>query len=219
MRRASPAAHARQWRGALARRVAFLVVPAFLTMLLGACAATPVDVAQESIVGGSRETGYPAVYFMYRLDGAACTAALISPRVVLTARHCVAGSRGGAATPGTFRLYVGTDSRSFTAEYRVSRVEIIPGSTDDISDGRAQDVALLVLSSPARETPYEIARDARPSSLVGAGDSTAVGFGQTPSGGSGVKMRTSATVTDVYSGLIFVDPTVCSGDSLSLIHI
>jgi MYXO-CTERM domain-containing protein len=190
---------------------------ALLTLGLGAsalgCAATPADSAEEAIVGGTRETGFPAVYFMYRLDGAACTAALISPRVVLTARHCVVnGSGTGTAPASYFRLYRGTDQRSFTAEYRVSRVEIIPGSSDDIGDGRAQDVALLVLSAPAAETPYEIARDRTPGAIVGM-TSTAVGFGQTPSGNSGVKYRVATTVTDVYSGLLFVDPTVCSGDS------
>ena len=179
----------------------------------GGCAAGPVDVAEEAIVGGTRETGFSAVYFMYRLDGAACTAALISPRVVLTARHCVANSSGSGAAPASyFRLYRGTDQRTFSAEYRVSRVEILPGSTSDIGDGRAQDVALLVLSAPAAETPFEIARDRSPGSIVGM-DSTAVGFGQTPSGNSGVKYRVPTTVNEVYGGLLFVDPTVCSGDS------
>jgi hypothetical protein len=41
---------------------------------------------QHFIVGGSVERGFPAVYFLYRLDGAACTAALISPRVVQIGR-------------------------------------------------------------------------------------------------------------------------------------
>lgn len=179
----------------------------------GGCAPAPIDVAQESIVGGARETGYPAVYFMYRLDGAACTAALISPRVVLTARHCVAASRGsGAAPPNMFRLYVGTDERTFTAEYRVSRVEIIPGSTSSIGDGRGQDLALLVLTAPAAETPYDIAREATGGSIVGM-QSTAVGFGQRPGGGSGTKYRVATTATEAYQSLIFVAPTVCSGDS------
>ncbi len=187
---------------------------ALLACLVGACAASPVDVARESIVDGTRETGLPAVYFMYRTDGSTCTAALVSPRVVLTARHCVAARTGrGAAAPSTFRLYAGTDERSFTAEYRVSRVEIIPGSTGDINDGRAEDIALLILPSPARETPLEIARDAHPRTLVGAGASTAVGFGRTPSGDSGVKLRADATVTAVSAGLIYVDPVICPGDS------
>jgi hypothetical protein len=40
-----------------------------------------------------------------------------------------------------------------------------------------------------------------------------VGFGEIPSGSSGVKYRVSTSVNEAYSGLLFVDPTVCSGDS------
>lgn len=185
-----------------------------LTALGGlGCMAAPVDVSTESIVGGARETAYPSVYFMYRLDGAACTAALISPRVVLTARHCVVNSAGtAAASPSLFRLYRGTDERTFDAEYRVSRVEIIPGSTDDLMNGRAEDVALLVLASASPDAPYDIARERTAGSITGE-ESMAVGFGQRPSGGSGTKYRVATTVTQYYQGLIFVDPTVCSGDS------
>ncbi len=184
-----------------------------LAIGVSGCAAGPVDVATESIVGGARETGFPAVYFLYRLDGAACTAALISPRVVLTARHCVVNSSGSAAaSPSLFRLYVGTDDRTFSAEYRVSRVEIIPGSTDDIGDGRATDLGLLVLAAPARETPYDIARESSGGSIARM-DSTAVGFGERPTGASGTKYRVTTQVTAVGRGLLFVDPTVCSGDS------
>jgi V8-like Glu-specific endopeptidase len=193
------------------KTVSALLASTALGAGLVGCAPTPADVARLGIVDGTRETGAPAVYFMYRLDGAACTAALISPRVVLTARHCVAAG-AGAAPASYFRLYVGSDQRSFSAEYRVSRVEIIPGSSGSIGDGRAQDVALLVLSAPARETPLEIARERSPGSLVGT-DVTAIGFGQTPSGSSGAKLRTTARVEAYEGGLVFVDPAVCSGDS------
>jgi MYXO-CTERM domain-containing protein len=186
-------------------------VAALASVLAAGCAPSPIDVSRTEIVDGTRENGYQSVYFMYRLDGAACTAALISPRVVLTARHCVA-SGSGAAPASYFRLYRGTDTRTFDAEYRVSRVEIIPGSSSSIGDGRAQDVALLVLSAPSPDTPYEISRDRSPGSLVGM-DVTAIGFGQTPSGSSGVKLRTTARVQGYEGGLVFVDPAVCQGDS------
>ena len=193
--------------------VARSIAGAALVAGLAGCAASPVDVTTESIVGGERETGSRSVYFMYRLDGAACTAALISPRVVLTARHCVVNSAGtGTARASSFRLYRGTDERSFDAEYRVSRVEIIPGSTDNIGDGRATDLGLLVLATPATDTPYEIQRERTGGSILSM-DSTAVGFGQRPSGSSGTKYRVTTQVTGVMGGLIFVDPTVCSGDS------
>jgi len=195
---------------ARARRLLLLALGA--SLFASACAAEPAG-RDESIVGGSIERGYPAVYFMYRLDGAACTAALISPRVVLTARHCVVDSSDRPASASLFRLYAGTDSRSFYAEYRVSRVEIVPGSTgSDTNRGRATDIALLVLSSPASETPYELARSTDGDNLLGE-SSTSVGFGQTPSGVSGVKYRVASMVTGYDFGFIFVAPAVCQGDS------
>ncbi len=193
---------------------ALLALVALASLAHSACAAgDPSAWSEEAIVGGERDAGSPAVFLLYRLDGAACTASLISPRVVLTARHCVAATRGsGTAAPSLFRLYVGSDERSFTAEYRVSRVEIIPGSTSDVGDGRAADLGLLVLSAPAAETPIDIARDARPASIVGQ-TSTAIGFGERPDSSSGTKYRVTTSVTDAYEGLLFVAPTVCSGDS------
>lgn len=199
----------------LAKRVlGSLAVATALSLGVSGCMSEEAAFRDEPIVGGTLESGYPAVYLMYRVDGASCTAALISPRVVLTARHCVVTSSGRVATPGAFRLYAGTTPRSFYAEYRVSRVEIIPGSTGEIADGSAGDLALLVLSAPAEETPYGLARETDGDDLLGV-DSTSVGFGQTPSGGSGAKYRVTSRVNgyDARYGLIGVDPAVCQGDS------
>src|SRR5690606_9852007 len=61
-----------------------------LALSFAACAAPPADLGAtgQPIVDGTPETGRPAVVYLYRLDGAACTGAIIAPRVVLTANHC-----------------------------------------------------------------------------------------------------------------------------------
>lgn len=173
--------------------------------LAGCVAAGDVGASEQTIVNGTVETGRPAVVYMYRFDGAACTGAIIAPQVVLTADHCVEG-----ASARSIRVYVGSSRGSFTSEHRVSEVRQIPGG-GGIGIGQPNDVALLVLSAPAGEEPMEIARDA-PTRLRGT-TVTAVGFGQTPSGGSGTKLTTTTTVEDVGGGFIFVEPAVCSGDS------
>ncbi len=189
-----------------------------LAALFGCAPPPSTSVVEAPIVAGVRETGYPAVYFLLhnsRRGGSSCTAALISPHVVLTARHCIVNDAGTAAdSPDAFSLYRGTDRRSFgpPGGYTVVRAEIIPGSTPSISNGRATDVGILILADAADETPIPLARDTAPSTLIGM-TGVAVGFGQQPDGNAGIKMRAMAPVMDVAGGIIYVDPTVCSGDS------
>ena len=182
-----------------------------LTLLaLGCAAGDPVfDGSSQPIVDGELESGYPEVVFLYNISGAACTATIISPRVVLTAKHCVQDGRNSRAAPASnFRVFVGRSARSATAQYLVSEVRPVPGRWD-LQDG--SDVAVLILSSPAAEAPREVSFD-NPSSIVGQ-SFTAVGYGQTPSGGSGTKYSTEKLVRFVRNGFVFVSPAVCSGDS------
>ena len=185
-------------------------------LALGGCA---VDVASSTgsevgstapaIVNGTRELGHPEVVLLYRLDGAACTGAIIAPRVVLTAFHCVQGRTGGVAAASSFRVYVGLSQRQLNAEYRVTSVRPVPDAVSDFQT--PNDVALLVLAQDADVTPLEVGRGS-PFDLLGQ-TSTAIGFGETPSGFAGVKYSVSTQVSEYFSGFLFVPPTVCQGDS------
>lgn len=174
-------------------------------LLLAGCAASESDVGAGSapIVGGMPEPGRPEVVYVFRRDGAACTGAIIAPRVVLTADHCVAG-----APASSFRVYIGSSTREFTAEHAVRAVRRLPNGG---LDSGANDVAALVLAVPAEVPPLGIAR-VPPDRLVGS-EVTAVGYGLTPAGRSGTKYTTTARVEEVDAGFIFVEPAVCSGDS------
>jgi uncharacterized protein (TIGR03382 family) len=168
------------------------------------------DSQESAIVDGVREDGYPEVMFLYNAAvGSACTATLISPRVVLTAKHCVQlGNAAQAAPASNFRLFVGGDSRRPRAQYLVSEVLPVPGSWS-INTRDAADVALLILPAPAAETP----RQMEFGSPRGLATFTAIGYGQTPAGTSGTKMRVEKNVEGTDSGLIYVEGSVCSGDS------
>jgi V8-like Glu-specific endopeptidase len=179
----------------------------------GCMAAEDATAHEEDIVGGTLDSGDPSVFMMLRSDGYSCSAELISPHVVLTARHCVVNQAMTVeANPSIFSIYVGRDFRTFTNRYRVSAVRIIPGSTSDISSGAGEDIGLLILTTAATETPYTVSRE-RPSMLRGQ-TVTAIGFGQTPTNmNGGQKFRTTGMVSMVQGDIIFVNPTLCEGDS------
>jgi V8-like Glu-specific endopeptidase len=181
--------------------------------LLSSCA---LDATADSfggihapIAGGVRETGYPSVVFLYITTGAACTASIIAPRVVLTAKHCVRdGTRNQAGAPSTFQVYVGNSYRDITAMYNVSEVRTAPGSWD-IQDG--SDIALLMLSSAATQPPIAYSRE--PANRLNGATVTAIGYGELPDGSSGTKYRVQTTDQGTDGNFMFVDPSVCSGDS------
>lgn len=184
----------------------------WVALLLAWSGCANVDDAgslESGIVDGTLENGYPEVVFLYNRVGAACTATIVAPRLALTAKHCVENpNRSGTAAPASdLRVYVGTRPGG-GASYGVAEVRPAPGRWD-LRD--ASDVAVLILATPARETPREMSFDP-PNTLVGQ-MFTAVGYGQTPSGGSGTKYSTVKRVRQYDGSFIYVDPAVCSGDS------
>lgn len=185
---------------------------------LAGCAAEPLGVSELPIVGGTRG-GNPSVLWLYNAsEGGLCTASLIAPRVVLTAKHCV--QRSGAAGPSSASaIIVGTgDVAGRGSTYRALSVYTTPGVwTEGGRTGLSGalvgvDVAVVVLSTEVTGLePIPLLRES-PRTLTGQ-MFTAVGFGQIPSGSSGVKYTVTGRVQGVDSNLIYVGAVTCQGDS------
>ena len=179
-----------------------------LALLIGCAPGVAVD--REPIVGGSADDGDSSVYFLNDSLGT-CTSSLVSPHVVLTARHCLVGEDDVMVSPSSVLISVGTGP-SFTASYHASALYTIEGATTlSIAAGAPDDLGLVVLTEAAVETPLVMDFES-PSSFVGQ-SLTSIGFGRTPDGTVGIKRTVTTHVSSFQLGLFWTPPSVCPGDS------
>jgi V8-like Glu-specific endopeptidase len=190
---------------------------------LGACAPPGLDdplVSRriDAIVGGE-PGGLDSVVAVQNLrSGGLCSGSLIAPQVVLTAKHCVQeDSAPEPLEPRFLRIGIGPDIRSFRQTVSVTEVFTTDGSWTQRGSLRSLigiDVAAIVLAEvPEDVEPLEIFRDDY-QDLAGE-NVTAIGYGQTPGGGAGVKYTAQSVIrnVDTEDDLILVGPLTCRGDS------
>jgi secreted trypsin-like serine protease len=120
--------------------------------LPGTAAAEPT--AQASIVGGHAGSiaEFPFLSFIEAQEGKhgfACTGAVVAPRVVLTAAHCVENLDRGGLTPATqYALATGvTSPEEAKAEniFHVAEAHVFPGFDPGTLHG---DAGILILDHP-----------------------------------------------------------------------
>src|SRR5215472_10860622 len=194
-----------------------------LGLLLASCDPTfslPNDEHRERLVGGTVDTGDPAVGLMRArtspTEGAYCTGTLIAPTVFLTAAHCT-----DFATPSIpFDVYFGSDFRQASASDWLPAIEthFNPQYNGNLPD-QGHDCGVLILRDPVTTTPpIPYNRDPLSTSLRGHAVRL-VGYGLNDGNamtGLGVKRELTTTIVDVEPAVISVgDPThtTCQGDS------
>jgi len=196
----------------------FLLLFTATALALGACAPGELGRAELPIVGGTRG-GNPSVLWIYDArSGGLCTASLIAPRVVLTAKHCVQHSGESAPSAASSFIIGSGDVAGRGTTYRAQSVYTTPGVWTEGGrtglDGAlvGVDVAVIVLSREVTDlVPIPILRTA-PTGISGR-PYTAVGFGQIPSGSAGVKYTVQGSIEGVDRSLIYVGAFTCQGDS------
>lgn len=177
----------------------------------------------DSIVGGTADDDSGTVLLTHLDYGFLCSATVIAPALVVTAKHCVMFPKNGVDTPlpgDRFIVGIGSSFESLTSEIRSTKIDWIgaPGDTSvqaAVDDGT--DVALVHLSKPVPKgtTIHSVKFDYR----AEVGDPiTIVGYGMDGKNGAGSSGRRLAATDEVVgftpTGIVETQGKgACHGDS------
>ncbi len=185
--------------------------------LLAGCADSPTEKrskAESPLIGGTITTDDPAVVaLVFSGPNSFCTGTVISPRVILTAAHCIdmLGNDPNAS------IYFGSDTRGDGRRVTVRAKKQHPLWTGDLSGGH--DVGMLLMDFPVPDPT--IAKELNTADIadhIGA-DYRHVGFGvfDRETGNADGKKRTGVSSITRTQGDVIISGddqvSVCFGDS------
>ena len=182
-----------------------------ISLLLALCAAVAAVLATAAvaITNGEPDGDRHPYAGALVVDGRpACSAALVSPTVAVTAAHCVAG----LASP---RVALTFDSQLDPASWSLVAGTAHADPQFGTSKSDLHDLAVVVLDEPA---PVEPAALPAVGASAGAAATTAVGYGYYGRAKGaylydGVRRLATAQVKKVGASTLIVDGGVCFGDS------
>jgi len=159
--------------------------------------------AQSSIIRGDVAgiADFPSLAFVAaqtgKNEGFACTGTVISPRVILTAAHCVEDlDLGGFTAASAYKVATGrtTPTEDETGDVlAVSGTHVFPGFDPGTTRG---DAALLILATPTSAPPISLANSTDAALYAGGAGVRLAGWGLTaPRAKSGPKsLHSTSTV-------------------------
>lgn len=205
-------------RGYFGRRASKAVlcwsVLALLLSLPAAASAFPAPAADSggataSIVGGRAATieEFPSLAYIEAREGKggfSCTGTVVSPRVILTAAHCVEDLDRGRFTPANrYAVATGTTTPSQSLAQNVFRVvetHVFPGFDPGSLRG---DAGILVLDRPTSAPPIPLAGPADATLYAGGAGAQLAGWGLTRANATAAPGSLRATAMVVQT------PTFC----------
>jgi secreted trypsin-like serine protease len=190
-------------------------------------AENPVETAQDQseIIGGTVNTGDPAIVALYAIkdgatSGALCTATVISPTVVLTAAHCVHPDTVGTGN----KFYVMTAPDITDKTHPSPKLNVKEVHYDPKFDAKlifnGHDIAVAILETPTTITPIPWNKDPLTAAMKGQA-ARIVGYGLNDSfgqKGAGIKRQATVKLNNydelfVKTGSLLPWKVICSGDS------
>ncbi len=165
----------------------------------------------DFVVNGEVYAGHPSVGMV--LMNGLCTGTLVSPRTMLTAKHCVEDANDNLKPVDVFSIHFGPNSANRGPGVGVTNLERHPGA----------DIAMLTLATAQTQAPMYL--NAIPMAEEIGSEVRFVGYGRTSTNqqDSGIKRTGTSLVTDVqnsgnYFGQVFHTQLgngqgLCNGDS------